>query len=413
MTPRAIHADCIHPGDGAPLRDAVVVVDGRGTVLDVGPAAEVLPRHAGCAVVRARGLVVPGFVNAHTHLELSALRGRVTGGLGFVTWVESLIGARAELDQEEEAEAVTRAVRDLDAFGTAAVGEVTNSLAAVHELARAGIAGCVFHEVFGVALEQVRRRAEGLEAELAERVGRWPTSDLAYAPAPHTLYTTHLDVVALLVSEARAKGRCTSLHLLEHAGERRAIEEGDGPVVDWLEVRARTPRAAMRWPRAPVIDVAERVGALAPDVLLVHLTEARPAELARIASSGAPVVLCPRSNLFIGVRLPPLLAVLEAGIEPALGTDSLASNASLDVLAEARALADRFPTVPCARLLAMATWNGARALGRTDLGRIVKGARPGLLHITLDALTPSAPDPCRTAIASKDARREWLVRREP
>ena len=409
MGPRAIHADCIHPGDGAPVRDAAVVVGARGEVLDFGAAAEVLPRHAGCEVLRARGLVTPGLVNAHTHLELSALRGRVPGGAGFVPWVEGLIAARTETDAEEEAVAVAAAVRDLDAFGTAAVGDVTNSLAAVHELAHAHIAGCVFHEVFGAVLEHVRRRAEGLEAELAERVGAWPTADLSYAPAPHTLYTTHLDVVAMLLSEARARGRRTSLHLLEHAPERRALEEGDGPVVDFLEQRARVPRAEQRWPRAPALDVAERVGALAEDVLLVHLTEARPAELARVAAARAPVVLCPRSNLFIGAKLPPLLAALEAGIDPALGTDSLASNTSLDVLAEARALHERFPTVSAARLFTMATHGGARALGRPDLGRVVKGARPGLVRFDVD---PASVDPCRAALDAKVAR-SWVARRAP
>ena len=96
---------------------------------------------------------------------------------------------------------------------------------------------------------------------------------------------------------------------------------------------------------APV-ELADRLGALGPHVLAVHLTDAHPEELARVAERGAPVVLCPRSNLYIELRSPPLLAMRAAGIAPALGTDSLASNASLDVLAEARALADRFPTVP-------------------------------------------------------------------
>src|SRR5258708_30991786 len=138
-------------------------------------------------------------------------------------------------------------------------------------------------------------------------------------------------------------------------------------------------RAEMRWPRRPVLDVADDLGLLEPDVLLVHLCEARPDELERIAKTRAPIVLCPRSNLFIQSKLPPLLAVREAGIAPALGTDSLASNLSLDVLAEARALRDRFPAVPVVELLQMATVNGARALGRPDLGRIAQGARPGLL----------------------------------
>jgi len=113
----------------------------------------------------------------------------------------------------------------------------------------------------------------------------------------------------------------------------------------------------------------------------VHLVEARPAELARVAERGAPVVLCPRSNLHIELKLPPLLALRAAGIEAALGTDSLASNASLDVLAEAKALGDRFPALPVWELVRMATWNGARALGRTDLGRLAKGARPGIFAV--------------------------------
>ena len=97
----------------------------------------------------------------------------------------------------------------------------------------------------------------------------------------------------------------------------------------------------------------------------------------RVARSGASVVFCPRSNLYIEGKLPPLLAAREAGVDVALGTDSLASNANLDVLAEAKALADRFPSVKADDLFTMATWNGARALGRNDLGRIARGARPG------------------------------------
>jgi len=378
MTTRVLHADHVLPGDGSPIVDGAVVVDAGGTVLDVGGASVVVPRHAGAEVTRVRGVVFPGLVNAHTHLELSAMRGKVGGGRGFVGWVESLIMLRPELSPEDEAEAMASAIHELDATATVAVGEVTNSLGAVEPLARRGIGGCVFHEVFGQERASVLRRVDGLRVELEARLPSWPTSDLAYAPAPHTLYTTHEDAVRALLEGARKHGAVTSLHLAEHAPERRAIEHGDGPVPEWLFARTRQ---RPDWPKIPLFDYAERVGALSPSVLLVHLVEARPAELARVAERGAPVVLCPRSNLHIELKLPPLLALRAAGIEAALGTDSLASNASLDVLAEAKALGDRFPALPVWELVRMATWNGARALGRTDLGRLAKGARPGIFAV--------------------------------
>jgi cytosine/adenosine deaminase-related metal-dependent hydrolase len=395
---KKVAADWIVLGDKPPIRDGVVSVRDDGTIASIG---------AGESDEKIRGVIMPGLVNAHTHLELSALRGRVPGRDGFIAWVEKLIGARVELDADEEHDAIRAAVRELRDAGTVAVGEVTNSLAAVTALADAKIAGCIFHEVFGQDLARLRERVLGLEAELKERVPAWPSENLAYAPAPHTLYTLHLDVAKMILEECRRRNRRTSLHLLEHAMERRAIERGEGPVVEWLATRSRVDPSALAWPHEPVIDVAEKMGALAEDVLLVHLTEARPDELSRIAAAKSPVVLCPRSNLHIEGKLPPLLAIREAGIDAALGTDSLASNASLDVLAEGKALADRFPNVPSWELLKMATWNGARALGLPNQGRIAEGASPGL--VAIDGDLPREGDPCAWILKNLKAPRRFLA----
>jgi aminodeoxyfutalosine deaminase len=402
---RILHVDHLLRGDERPITDAAIVVDEKGTIIDVGAADAVLPRHAGPPVERVLGVVFPGLVNAHTHVELSTMRGKVAGGRGFVGWVDSLLSLRLEHAPEDDAAAIESAADDLARFGTVAVGDVTNSLAAVSALARRGIGGWAFHEVFGQDREAVLRRVRGLSDELTERHPRWPSTDLEYAPAPHTLYTTHAEAVQALVEAALVRGGKTSLHLAEHAGERRAVEHGDGPVVDWFE---RRTKQKPDWPKRPLFDHAASVGALREGVLLVHLTEARPDELARIAESGASVVLCPRSNLFIEAKLPPLLAVLAAGLEPALGTDSLASNTSLDVLAEAKALRERFPSVEPWLLVKMATWNGARALGRKDLGRIAKGARPGIYAI--DG-APKDHDAATHLLASVGAPRTLLVPR--
>jgi aminodeoxyfutalosine deaminase len=120
-------------------------------------------------------------------------------------------------------------------------------------------------------------------------------------------------------------------------------------------------------------------------------------------------VLCPRSNQYIGGSLPPLLEVLAAGLSPALGTDSLASNASLDVLAEARALCDHFPEVPAWQLVSMATGNGARALGRPDLGVLARGARPGLYAVEGEV----TGDAAAFLLAHVDSPRRVLASRTP
>ncbi len=415
---RAVHADAVVTGDADVFRDGAVVVDGQGVVVDCGPAGEVLPRHAGVTVERVRGVLLPGLVNAHTHLELSALRGMVPGGAGFVPWVEHMIGARAEGRPEDDAPAIERAVGELEACGTVAVGEVTNSLAAVGELARRGFVGCVFHEVFGVQREPLEARVADLPGVVQERVGVWPGEAFAYAPSPHTLYTTHPDVVRRLVSDARERGVRVSLHLAEHSAERRFLEQGDGPIPAWYEARLKLRRDKLEWPRRSPVKFADDLGALGPHVLCVHLTDARPDELELVAERGAPVILCPRSNLFIETRLPPLLAARAAGIFPALGTDSLASNASLDVLSEARALADRFPTVAARDLVRMATWEGARALGRPDVGRIARGAKPGLFAVDAGEGRGSgaadariAEDACAFVLAHVRDPRRWIVRR--
>ena len=406
MSLRLIHADGVVPGDGEPIADGAVLIDDV-TVVDVGRAVDLLPRHAGASLERVRGVVFPALVNAHTHLELSALRFEVPGGEGFVPWVERLIGMRVETSPEEDATAIARAVDELDGFGTAAVGEVTNSLSAVLALRARGLGGAIFHEVTGLRRENVLLRVRALHAEVEERVGAWGSRDLAYSPAPHALYTTHADAVRAIVANAAATGGRTSIHLAEHAAERGALEKGAGAIPAWIESRLKIPRATQSWPQMSPIDFAAELGVLAPHVLLVHLADARPAELARVAASGAPVVLCPRSNLHIDARLPPLLAMRSAGLECALGTDSLASTPSLDVLAEARALADRFPSVPARELVQMATWNGARALGRTDIGRLLPGARPGLVAIEGEL----KGDPAAFLLKNVRAPRRWIVRR--
>jgi aminodeoxyfutalosine deaminase len=407
MIPRLLCADVVLPGDGAAIPDGAVLVDQSGTILDAGLAADLTTRHAGANVERIRGAIMPGLINAHTHVELSALRGKVRPGGGFATWVERMLSARAVELPERNAAEIARAVHDLDRAGTAAVGEVTNTLASVEPLKARGIAGIVFHEVFGLNRKLSLALVSANEAIRVARGPGWPGSDLAYAPAPHTLYTTHPDAVHALVGLARGRGVRTTIHLAEHPAERAFLIAATGPFADVARRRRFGIESYSPCGKGPV-DRAADLGLLAPDVILVHLADASDSEIRTIAQSGAPVVVCPRSNEYIEGRSPPIPAMLAAGIMPALGTDSLASNVSLDVIDEARAIAAAYPEISGRVLLEMATWAGARAIGRTDLGRIAKGTAPGIVAVGGDA---DRADPAAWVIAQPNSRRFWIVRR--
>jgi cytosine/adenosine deaminase-related metal-dependent hydrolase len=403
---RLLRADAVFLGEGPPVLRGAVVVDAAGAVLAAGEAEGLRAAFPAARVEVHAGLLMPGLVNAHTHLELSALRGRTRSGQGFVGWVDGMLAARGEVDEAEEAEGIARGVAELVAAGTVAVGDVTNTLGAVGPLRRARIGGAVFHEVFGLDEARTVARVHALEGE-AGALGLLDDTALAWSPSPHTLHTTHPEAVRAILALARRRGTRTSVHLAEHAAERSALEAGTGPMIDWLEARTKTPRERFRWHAEGPIAVAETLGALAPDTLVVHLTDARPEELARVAAAGAHPVLCPRSNLFIETRLPPLPAMLRAGLAPALGTDSLASCPTLDVLAEAKALHERFADRPGHEFLTMATRNGARALGLEALGTFAPGKRPGVLLV--EGVIPDDLEPSVFALRRPMSARRLLV----
>ncbi len=407
--PRLLHLDAALLGDGGVVRDAAVVLDGA-RVLDVGRAEEVMPRATGATPERLHGVVMPGLVNAHAHLELSGLRGATVFGAGFVPWLESMQAARLEeLEQERDA-AIERALAELVSAGVAAVGEVTNDLVAVARLSRVAHA-TVFHELFALDAGQGRRRLAMMAEQRAalDAVLRAPT--VRYVVVPHALYSTHPELVREVVSAADPDGPLT-VHLAEHAAERAFLADGGGPLARFFAQRGLAAAlAAFPLAHQGPVAYARALGLLRRGAALVHLADARAEELDLVAEAGAYAVLCPRSNLHIEARLPPLDAMLSRGVAIALGSDSLASAPSLDPLADARALCDRFPEVPAATLLAAACWGGARAIGfGASLGRIAPGLAPGIVYVATEAPLAADVDPAAWLLGERGAARRWLAR---
>lgn len=385
------------------LRDGAVVLDEAARVVAVGPASQLKVSHADASWSEHRAILLPGLVNAHVHLELSALRGETRSGGGFGPWVSSMMEKRGRIQPEQDLESIDAAVSELLRVGTVAIGEVTNTLASVDALSSAPLLGRLFHEVFGMRRETAQVMM-GMARDTRERVGTLP-SNLSYVLAPHTLYSLHPAAAQEIV--ASCGDERTSLHLSEHAAERAFLRDGTGPFADFLRAR-KVDAADWTPPGISPISYAQQLGLLKPSVIAVHLTDTTFDELQVVATSGAQVVLCPRSNLFIELKLPPLFDVLKAGLSPGLGTDSLASNTSLDVLAEAAALHDRFPQVDAKLFLSMATWFGACALGLSHrVGALSEGLSPGLLAVDIERIDL---DPCKHLLRSPPPARRVLAR---
>jgi cytosine/adenosine deaminase-related metal-dependent hydrolase len=379
------------PFGGPPwIADGAVALDEDDVVRAVGPRAELRRRFADAPEERGEGALLPGLVNAHTHLELSDLAGQVPGGEGLVAWATACMRAGAEHTPEQHRDAAMGAAAEAVRLGTAAVGDVSNSLASLPGIAAAGLRGTIFHELLGSrdaatgdALADAAR-----ERALVSKKQPWPVG-LGYVPAPHAPYSAHPRLIQRIFETAARTGLPTSVHVAEDPDELALLHDGSGrwrPVLEAMgvEVGARVPR------REPVQYLAG-LGAFAGPAppLLVHMVHASANDRRLAKNAGATVVLCPRSNRHIGGRLPDVPALLAEGIALALGTDSLASTPDLSLFGEIAALHAAFPDVPPEIWLSAATSGGARALRLEPCGALTPGRRPGLIDVAV--ADPAAP----------------------
>jgi len=351
---------------GSWLADGTVTV-AQGNVVEV----ESTPgTTASTNIDHGPGVIMPGLVNAHTHLSLSALSGKIEMGEGFLTWVRKLVEIRRNLPPDAVTAAMEAAVNRLRESGVALVGEFGPHIPVAPALAAAGIAGTIWLEFLG---------NEQNLPPLPPPVGE---VDFSYAGhAPHTASPSLLRHIKEI---DRRLGRPFALHLAESKEEMEFLATGQGDWADFLKEMGRDFSDWGCWGRRPV-ELAARLGLLDGDTLAVHCLLVTPEEVQLLARSGSHLCLCPRSNWSLHGRLPDIPALLEAGFAPALGTDSLASTESLSMFDEMRFVAGRYSMLSPDTILAMATVNGARVLGRPDLGIISPGQTARLIYVDLEA----------------------------
>lgn len=371
---RLFTASWVLPVDRPPLpRGRVAVEDGKVAWVG-GPGEADAPE--GEIVDLGTGVLLPGLVNAHCHLELSHLGGLGGRGLSFVDWIESLIARRLESRPEQVREESRAAARAIVANGTAAVGDVSNDLAHLDLIRDAGLRAVVFHEllgwdpaVAGLVMERAaaRERATGGVAGVAVRRA---------AHAPHS-------VSAALFERIRSDGGAAAIHLAESPTESEFLRGGTGAWADFLARRVGS--IAFTAPGQSPVRYVDRLGVLQPGLVAAHCVHVDAADRALLAERGVNVVVCPRSNRNLGVGTADVPALLEAGVRVCLGTDSLASAETLDVLDDAVLLRRQFPGLPSDTIVRMMTRAGAEALGFDDLGTLEPGRTAALAFAPADA----------------------------
>ena len=380
---RLYRAAFVLPVTSPPIRDGFVAVR-DGVVIAVGPMSDRPREGVGSEIDLGATILMPGFVNAHTHLELSNLEGAVPGGRGFVTWIENQLRVRAERSPEEVPTAVRKAIAFMQAAGTAAVADVSNSLATVGPLRESGLHALVLHEILGF---DPAKASYILKQTKAARASLPPSQNplVRIAVAAHAPHSISRELFALLMSDGGVK----SIHVAESRSEDEFLRNGSGEWREFLD--RRVGPVPFDAPNATPVQYLEALGVLKPGLLAVHCIRVDATDAGLLAARGAVAVLCPRSNEFLGNGVPPLALLLASGVSLALGTDSLASCATLDVLADARLLARKFPRVPKAAILHALTRGGALALGFENLGQIRAGALARFAVIAFEGAPPVDP----------------------
>lgn len=360
-----------------PLRNGFVEYDDDGTVLRTGHCEDIASEER-----FYDGAVVPGFVNAHCHIELSHLQGKFRKGTGMAGFIDQINEMRDSSGREDRIEAVRMWLERLWKQGVSAMADISNCDDSFGVKASSPLYTRTFLEVFGTEPEDCDSVIASVR-ELAEKAAEY---GLDAAPTPHSCYTMSPELLTAASAEGLKSG-FLSYHSQESHEEEEMIMHGAGAL--WHNRR----RAGMSTP--PVtgkpslmyfIDRLEEAHAapFAEHILLVHnvcLTQ-EAVDAALAVMKNAYWAICPLSNIFIHDALPPVELMRKNGLKITVGTDSLSSNDTLDMVKELHCLQTAFPEVPLGEMLVWACRNGAEFLGKEGmLGTIAPGKRPGLVFV--------------------------------
>ncbi|HMU32856.1 MAG TPA: amidohydrolase family protein [Pyrinomonadaceae bacterium] len=389
-------ADHIVPVSSAPFADGGVAIEGskivrvgtRDTLAAEFPNSETI-EHGAAAIT-------PGFVNVHSHLEITAMRGALDAVEdNFAAWLLKLSAIRTELGEDGVRKGALVGAREGAAAGVTCFGDIGRmGRVGLEALTATGLRGIVFQET---EFTPDNRTAKDDFMELAakfEALKQDETELVRVALSPHSPYTVGSELFELLAQYSILNRIPLSIHAAESRDEIELLASGTGLFSTFYE------KFGVEWssPFSTPIEYLERLGVLATRPLLVHCVRVTDSDIERIEANGASVAHCPKSNAKFGHGAAPLEKFLDAGVTVGLGSDSVASNNVCDLIEESRFAVltarnhpDSKRLITAREILECATLGGAKALGLDDLiGTLEAGKEADLavIDLTHDAQGP-------------------------
>jgi 5-methylthioadenosine/S-adenosylhomocysteine deaminase len=371
-----LSADWVLPIEGPPIEDgAVAIEDGR--IVAVGSADEL-----GTGTRYEDAVLLPAFVNAHSHLEYAVYAGFGDSLTDFAEWIRLHTERKRRIGWEEYVAIARLGAGECLRAGIGTVGDCSFSGAAAVAMDELGLRGIAYLEVFGADSDSALEEFEGLRARAAayfsERVG--------LGVSPHAPYS----ISPAVYHACAGLGLPVATHISESESEVHYLRDGGGAwePITWL----------VDPPGTTGTRLLAREGLLGPNVLAAHCVVVEPDEIALLAEHDVAVAHCPRSNAYVGCGIAPLRELRSAGLRVGVGTDGVSSTPSYDFFDELRAVVmtararERRPdAITAAEALELGTLGGARALGLADdTGSLVPGKRADLAVVSV-ADSPYSP----------------------
>jgi len=365
------------PIDRPPIDGGVVTIT-DGLIAAVGTSVE------GPVEDLGEVALLPGLVNAHTHLEFSELEKPLgQPGMAFPDWIRLVIASRHHTRRDPQ-QAIQAGLQESQRLGVTLIGDIaTESIASDSAAAQPYVVG--FQEAIGFSAG----RTDSVLAEVTRRLGASNNVSAHRGISPHAPYTVHPLLLEHLVDLACDQQIAVAMHLAESPEELELLANGSGPFQQLLEERSMWDRDAIA-PNSRPLDYLQ-VLARAPRSIVVHGNYLTSEEIEYVAErrERMSIVYCPRTHAYFGHSAYPLEQMLSAGVRVALGTDSCASNPDLSLLGEMRHIVHSHQWISPDQILRMGTLSGAESLGLADVtGSLTPGKWANLIVVPCEAKTP-------------------------